>query len=256
MNECPSCGSEAVGRYCPECGQQQGPLLPTLRSWLRDALDELLLVDARLPRTLRLLFFRLGHLSQEWSEGRRSQYVAPLRLYLLSAAFLFFVWPLSAERQGAYFEDFSDDLFGELYDERMPADVEEWQSQLASRIVSAMRILLLVVSVPLLAVINRGPWAKNADSLVLQTTFSLHFHAVALFVIALSICLGAVWSVLQSPGPLLIVLIALMAASLRGAFGTTWRASIARSLALYLAFGFSAAVVAFAHAGITLLLWR
>ena len=66
----------------------------------------------------------------------------------------------------------------------------------------------------------------------------------------------AVWSGLQVRRPLLIVLIALLAASLRGAVGTTWRASIARSLALYLAFGFAAAVVAFAYAGITLLLWR
>ena len=65
-------------------------MIPSLRNWLREAADELLLVEARLPRTLRALFWPSGRLTQEWWEGRRAAYVTPVRLYLLIAIPFFF----------------------------------------------------------------------------------------------------------------------------------------------------------------------
>ena len=83
---CPNCGATAPDRFCPTCGQRQADdLVPTLGEWIAETADELLLVEARLPRTIRALFWPPGHLTREWRRGRRASYVTPLRLYLLAA---------------------------------------------------------------------------------------------------------------------------------------------------------------------------
>ena len=49
----------------------------------------MLLVEGRLPQTLATLAIP-GKLTQEWLGGRRSRFVSPLRLYLLTAIPFFF----------------------------------------------------------------------------------------------------------------------------------------------------------------------
>lgn len=63
-----------------------------MREWLGDLLEELLFIEATLPRTLASLIWRPGDLTKEWWRGRRARYVAPLRLYLLVALPFFFVF--------------------------------------------------------------------------------------------------------------------------------------------------------------------
>ena len=46
-------------------------------------------LDARLWRTLKLLFLRPGQLTVEFLEGRRARYLPPFRLYLISSVLLF-----------------------------------------------------------------------------------------------------------------------------------------------------------------------
>lgn len=61
-------------------------LLPMLWELIREAFE----VDARVPRTLWLLFFVPGRLSAEFSHNRRARYSSPIRLYLF-ASFVFFL---------------------------------------------------------------------------------------------------------------------------------------------------------------------
>lgn len=85
-SSCPNCGAPAPHEYCARCGQAQSEeVVPTIREWIREVLDELLLVEARLPRTLKKLFWPPGELWAEWRRGRRASYVSPLRTYLLMA---------------------------------------------------------------------------------------------------------------------------------------------------------------------------
>jgi len=101
---CPNCGEPAPGRFCASCGQRQGELVPKLRSLLNETLGEILFVEARLPKTLRALFWPPGFLTQEWWQGRRVPFVSPVRLYLLAAIPFFFVFSLpkdeTIQRQG------------------------------------------------------------------------------------------------------------------------------------------------------------
>ncbi len=92
---CPNCGTKNPGAYCPACGQAQGPLLVPVRVWLGEAFEELLAVDAKLPRSLRRLFWPPGELTLEWLLGRRARYVSPFRIYLATAFLFFFAWPLT-----------------------------------------------------------------------------------------------------------------------------------------------------------------
>lgn len=55
-------------------------------------MDELLLVEARLPRSLAALAWPPGRLWDEWRKGRRASFVSPLRLYLLAAVPFFLLF--------------------------------------------------------------------------------------------------------------------------------------------------------------------
>ena len=92
---CPNCGTPSGGQYCPTCGQRlREELIPTVWVWMREVMDELLLVDGRLPRTLRALLWPPGHLTLEWWRGRQASYITPLKLYLVAAIPFFSVFTL------------------------------------------------------------------------------------------------------------------------------------------------------------------
>ena len=80
---CLDCGAEVTGQYCPDCGQRwTDPTRIPLKELLVDGLGNLVGLDSRLRRTLPLLFFRPGELTKEYTRGRRTRYVPPLRLFL------------------------------------------------------------------------------------------------------------------------------------------------------------------------------
>jgi hypothetical protein len=87
---CANCGAAARDRFCPACGQRTGPRLVALRTLIRDALEDLFSIEARLPRTLATLLVHPGRLTREYAAGRVVRYVPPFRLYL-TAGLVFFV---------------------------------------------------------------------------------------------------------------------------------------------------------------------
>jgi hypothetical protein len=102
LRRCRNCGEPAPGKFCPECGQETNPRLPTLREFLREAAGRYVALDGRFWRTMGLLFFRPGRLTREYLAGRRRRYVRPARLYLFStlvffAVSRFFVEPLNLD---------------------------------------------------------------------------------------------------------------------------------------------------------------
>ena len=89
VTNCPNCGSEAVEKFCAHCGQRFHAA-HSIREFVRAVADDQLGVDAKLPRTLKYLFFKPGFLTREYMQGRIVRYIPPFRLYLL-ASVLFFV---------------------------------------------------------------------------------------------------------------------------------------------------------------------
>jgi hypothetical protein len=87
---CRNCGTQAPLKFCPECGQETTLHPPTLREFLHEFVGHYVALEGALWRTLRLLVTRPGRLTREYLDGRRRQYVLPLRLYL-TASFVFFL---------------------------------------------------------------------------------------------------------------------------------------------------------------------
>lgn len=88
---CPNCGevANARARFCGGCGQRRGTNLLTVKAFVAEVLEESLSLDGRLPRTMRALLLRPGHLTREYTAGRIARYVRPFRLYLVSSVIFF-----------------------------------------------------------------------------------------------------------------------------------------------------------------------
>jgi hypothetical protein len=91
MERCPNCEAAINGAFCAKCGQKVAPLNPSLRESLHDLVPELLDVDGKTFRSVRLLLTKPGFLSGEQFEGRRARYVSALRLYLIFSVLYFAV---------------------------------------------------------------------------------------------------------------------------------------------------------------------
>jgi hypothetical protein len=92
---CRNCGAELTGRYCANCSQAADVHVPSTRELLHDALEGITHSDSRLWRTLYLLWFKPGKLTQEFVAGRRAAYLPPFRLYLVLSILFFLVASMS-----------------------------------------------------------------------------------------------------------------------------------------------------------------
>ncbi|GGY99141.1 hypothetical protein GCM10007388_35950 [Pseudoduganella plicata] len=86
---CRNCGTAVNGHYCAACGQETRLHMPSLGEFVHEFVGHYVALEGRLWRTLALLLFRPGALTNEYLAGRRRRYVEPLRLYL-SLSILFF----------------------------------------------------------------------------------------------------------------------------------------------------------------------
>ncbi|MDE2782554.1 MAG: DUF3667 domain-containing protein, partial [Gemmatimonadota bacterium] len=87
---CPNCGRERHEHFCPQCGQNDRVYAREIGSVTSEFVRETFEVDSRLYRTLKLLLFKPGRLTTEFSRNRRASYMSPVRLYIF-ASFLFFL---------------------------------------------------------------------------------------------------------------------------------------------------------------------
>ncbi len=89
---CLNCGDPSYGRYCPSCGQRKVEVQVSVRTMMRDVLEDQLALSGALPRTLFALLFRPGHLTNEYIRGRIVNYIAPFRLYLVASVLFFLIF--------------------------------------------------------------------------------------------------------------------------------------------------------------------
>lgn len=91
--KCLNCYTPTTSRYCPECGQENVPVNIGLWEIFREAVEEFIRFDSKLIRTLIPLIVSPGRLTREWSAGRRTAFLSPLKLYLTVTAIFFLVLP-------------------------------------------------------------------------------------------------------------------------------------------------------------------
>jgi len=88
---CKNCDAVLLGRYCANCSQAADVHVPSTMELVHDLLEGLTHSDSRLWRTLTLLWFRPGKLTQEFVAGRRVAYLPPFRLYLILSIVFFLI---------------------------------------------------------------------------------------------------------------------------------------------------------------------
>jgi len=271
--KCANCGARAPDRFCPACGQRTGPRLVALRTLIRDALEDLFSIEARLPRTLRTLLLRPGRLTREYVAGRVARYVPPFRLYL-TAGLVFFVaisfvasfdrlWQAAGMLGGEELVETGVVPEGaEFVIVNVPIDslraprplrsvagryvrqqdrLNTMPAREASRIVyggvvgNASLVVLLLV--PLFAALLKLLHPRRF--FVEHVVFVLHLHA-ALFLLSLPLMVGPpqwVWI------PIVCWMLAYVPIALRTAFARGWIASTAAALAMVVAYAVTLFVV-------------
>ena len=220
-DHCLDCGAAMQGPYCASCGQKNEPEHRSLWQLVKDAVGPAVLLESKLWRTLGTLLWRPGELSLAYTEGRRTRYIRPLRLYLWVSVLFFStlallpapVHTLRLSKGGRVHIPFAPELEKRLQKKLQPyedatdpgsvattppgtaaegrtqAD-ERLRIELVSRLPKALFLLL-----PVFAVLLRVLWRKRpyVDHLV----FALHAHTV----LFLGLGVGAIpWEPLELVG--------------------------------------------------------
>ncbi len=209
---CPSCGSEAMDRFCPECGEQRVSESDyLLRRFLANAVGELSNLDSRVFRSFRALIASPGHLTAEHIAGRRRPYVGPLRLFLICNV-LFFAFHIVVPH-GTFTNSLSDHLhhnrysswvyglstadgvpFRELESDR---DAYEAYAERFRATTTNLARSLVILLVPLVAVLTYVIFGRSRRYFAEHLVFALHFIGFVMLAVSATVLLvGAVmWSV-------------------------------------------------------------
>ena len=225
-SRCLNCEAALIGEWCAHCGQRRMPVDPSWHELVSEAAEELLHVDGKAGRTVRLLLTRPGELTSELLRGRRAPYVSPLRLYL-TASLVYFL--LGAVLPDADFNVGSGAL---------PADEQVLLTiSTIERIVAAVPRAIFAL-VPFFALLVRLMYRRVSRNYPAFLHFSLHVHAAFFTVMAVTVPFQTFASDLWISAAHLVValgMVVYLALALRRVFGGTllqalWRAAAIATL--------------------------
>lgn len=198
--ECRNCGEPLLGPYCHTCGQSRKKLHRSLRAILSEAAGDLWSYDSRFVRTIRVLLFQPGRLSQEFLIGRRVRHVGPFRLYLIFALVYFALFATvdnryvniqigvtqtpSTQLQGLDFLDRTRIVRGGV---KLLEEPGRFERLLVSQIPRAFFLL-----VPFHALLLWLAFRSTGYYYVEQLVVSLHLHSFAFFLFSIAHLLGAI----------------------------------------------------------------
>src|SRR5262245_60354965 len=91
---CINCGAELSGHYCAACGQPAN-IHRTLFHMIEDLARAIVLFDTRAWRTVPMLFFRPGTLTNNYIRGQRARYISPMAMFLFAVFSMFLVFAFS-----------------------------------------------------------------------------------------------------------------------------------------------------------------
>ncbi|SFO58132.1 Protein of unknown function [Chitinophaga sp. YR627] len=87
---CLNCGTDVPGRYCTNCGQENIIPHETFGHLVKEFAADIVHYDSKTTLTFKYLFTRPGHITKEYTAGKRVKFVQPIKLYIFSS-FLFFL---------------------------------------------------------------------------------------------------------------------------------------------------------------------
>ena len=93
---CVTCGREAQGKFCAQCGEKRRDNYDfSLRHVLAEAAEAFFHVDSKIFLTLRTLVTKPGKLTSEFFLGRRKPYMSPLQTFFVCNLLFFVLQPLT-----------------------------------------------------------------------------------------------------------------------------------------------------------------
>lgn len=212
---CPNCTAPRAGLYCSACGQKAAPLNPSLRFFLHELAHELLDIDGKIFRSVRLLVTRPGFLTREIFAGRRASYVSPVRLYLIFSIFAFAVGAAVPTQFNASFTASPGETLTQAQLEietTVEAAINDWLPR-------AMFVL-----VPLFAALVMLVRRKTGLNYPQHLYFALHFHAFWFLLRGIASMFGAVGDFAGTSATIAAHLLSIgyLLVSFRGVYGTTF----------------------------------
>ncbi|MBW4891936.1 DUF3667 domain-containing protein [Mucilaginibacter sp. HMF5004] len=87
--DCLNCGAELQGHYCHVCGQENLQLKENFGHLVVHIVGDYFHFDEKFFHTIKPLFFKPGKLTIEYMEGRRTQYLHPIKMYIFISLIFF-----------------------------------------------------------------------------------------------------------------------------------------------------------------------
>ena len=263
---CLNCGAELTGRYCANCSQAANVHVPSTGELLHEALEGITHSDSRLWRTLYLLWFKPGKLTQEFVAGRRAAYLPPFRLYLVLSILFFLVTSMSsthvkfvrldtatspatlvpADCEKVSATEFSARLFGRDWAPRIKHACNEIARDSGENLqhlaVSAMPKAMFIF-LPLVAFLHMLMYWRPRHRYAEHLLFFLHVHAFFFSVMTLVVLAGdasGAWpglNIVWNLRPLLLWSLPLYTVvAMRRVFGRSWVRTLVKACALFVVY--------------------
>jgi hypothetical protein len=91
-NDCLNCGATLQGKYCHVCGQENLQIKENFGHMMNHAISDYFHFDHQFFHTLKPLLFKPGLLTNEYTGGRRAQYLHPIKMYIFISILYFLLF--------------------------------------------------------------------------------------------------------------------------------------------------------------------
>lgn len=187
---CLNCGTKLIDTYCHNCGvKKYNRADHTFRIFLNELLHSLTFVDNKFLKSIKALVLKPGRLTKEFLDGKRTNFVRPLQLFLLINVIYFFVQPftfyntfnttLQIQMNQLGHSAWATKMVSKKLEER-DLSYEAYQAiyNQKSQNIAKLGIIILV---PMLAFLLKLLFWKSNKFYFEHLVFSLHFYAFSLF---------------------------------------------------------------------------
>jgi hypothetical protein len=93
-----TCGTVLTGNFCANCGEKK--LNPSkdysIGKFLEQTVDGFTHFDSKFLRSFKALLFKPGFLTLEFINGRKTRYMKPVQIFIISSVLLYFIFPSNA----------------------------------------------------------------------------------------------------------------------------------------------------------------